>query len=192
MSSRMAGLGVPRSCALVMTLACAPILGTQHVARPTVVVGFFDAGWPGPSGEGAAHVPMAVSGASERGCQSVVDSTATDSSGRFRLMIPPRQRHGWRLCTRLFDGGWDRGGYPLYQYQGRALDSIRVYCRGHGPSGSPECRYVAWGRPMQWPGGEGYDSVPKPPNDAMKLTGDSRTAPAAPLLVDSPAAYRRR
>jgi hypothetical protein len=134
-------------------------------ARPTTIIGFLDSGWPFPAGHGASRVPVGVALPAGRTCGIVLDSTLTDTGGVFRLSIPDAHRTAWRLCARLAAGGWARGAVPIYHYSGIGLDSLRLYCRGHGPAGSPECRYVAWGRPMRWPGGESYDSVPKPPNE---------------------------
>lgn len=131
---------------------------------PTQLQGFVDAGWPGPTGAAATGVALGVA-SGQLACAKIVDSTRTDSGGEFHLLIPSTSRSSWHLCMRLVGMDWAGGASPVFRYEGPGIDSLRVYCRGHGPSGSPECRFVASNAPMRWPGGEGYDSIPKPLNE---------------------------
>jgi hypothetical protein len=149
------------ACMVTLLVACSR---ASDGDSPTQLRGFVDAGWPGPSGTPASGVALGVA-SNHSACAPITDSARTDSRGLFSLTIPPASRESWHLCMRLVGTNWARGASPVFRYDGLGIDSLRVYCRGHGPSGSPECRFVAWNAPMRWPGGEGYDSVPKPPNE---------------------------
>jgi hypothetical protein len=163
-----------------------PTLAAAQGTGATVIRGFLDAGYPGPTGEPAIGVafwlaPVPADGA-WGSCVSPVDSAQTDTLGRFRLVVPAAVRRAWRLCSNLIVSTTPGSRpprdllFPLYQYRGRGADSVQVYCRGHGPAGSPECRWVRWGRALKWPGGEGYDNIARPPT---KLTArkDRRAEP---------------
>ena len=150
---------------LVGACACAGSVLPETASSPgqaTVVVGFLDAGYPYPSGEGDPGVPIAAGPDNGRRCDPVVAQGFSDSTGQFRLRLPAQVAGGWVLCMPIIPSS--PPGYPMFLYEGRGLDSLRVYCRGHGPGGRPECRYVPWTDPFRWPGGEAYDSVPVPPN----------------------------
>ena len=160
------GAGMRRvTLPLVVLVAGAAVAAGPPAGRPgaTIVRGFFDGGWPGPSGVGQPGVTLWASPLGPAGptvhCEPPVDSAVTDSSGWFRLELPAAVGRHWMLCV----GGQPGSRYPgeagpgirLHVYRGPAVDSLRLYCRGHGPTGSPECRPVPWDRPFRWPGTDG-------------------------------------
>ena len=164
---------------VAFAVACAVLLITRASAQDTgglVIRGFVDLGYPVPSGEPGAGIAVWLAPVPADGvwhaCRNPVDKAMTDAAGRFRLVAPAALRRAWRLCSTLTvsasaDGAPDRALlFPLYEYRGRGRDSVQVYCRGHGPAGSPECRWVPWERALSWPGGEGYDGVARPPTSS--------------------------
>ena len=114
------------------------------------VAGVFDASWPYPGSVRQAGIRIhATRPGGVAGCGLAVDSARTDSAGRFQLVVPD-DTTDWRLCTpSRSDGAAD---YPMFRLGGATADSVRVYCRGHGPSGAPQCLEVPPGAPMRWPG----------------------------------------
>ena len=193
-----------RPLLLIVVALCtsAPIClaRAQAPASFVVVRGMLDDGWPGPSGRGAPGIafwlqPLAASEAVPVSCGAPLDSTVTDAEGRFRLRVPATARTGWLLCFAGRFGARSLGagaGMRLYRYQGVGTDSVQLYCRGHGPTGSPECRWVPWPEPLTWPGGESIDSVRVPPNVALHLTGRPRRLPYTEQITSIPASARSR
>ena len=184
-------------CSLPFLAVLAACVGTPAVERPApaapgVVRGLFDGGWPGPSGRGEPGLvlwlaPQAKGQPPAASCQAPVDSMATGADGHFRLQVPSEARQSWLLCFGgrfgARAGAQGGAGMRVYHYDGAGTDSLQLYCRGHGPSGSPECRWVPWGQSLTWPGGEGYDSLPVPPNVALKLTRCRRAFLLAPAGI---------
>lgn len=179
-----------RHVRVVFTVACSVLLVTRAAGQGTsgtVIRGILDLGYPLPNGDPGAGVaiwlaPVPADGV-WRACRNPVAKATTDAAGRFRLVAPTAVRRAWRLCSTLVvsasaDSAADRGLlYPLYQYRGYGRDSVQVYCRGHGPAGSPECRWVPWGHALTWPGGEGYDGIARPPTGtAAHGNGSRRTS----------------
>jgi hypothetical protein len=152
---------------MAVLLACvgqAPRLETRPGRQAMLVIGFLDAGHPYPSGEADPGVRIAAGPLNGQRCDPAINQTVTDSTGWFRLPLPaqgPTER-GWMICMAFTPSS--PPVYPMFVYEGRGMDSLRIYCRGHGPGGRPECRYVAWEDRFHWPGGEHYNSVPVPPN----------------------------
>src|SRR5262245_45154192 len=101
-------------------------------ASGPVVVGFFDAGWPTASGKAASGIHMFVAADSGGRCAVPADSTITDSTGVFRLQAVGVRSH-WRVCVGepFLSGALH---IPVYRDSTAAGDSVRLYCRVHGPS----------------------------------------------------------
>ena len=143
-----------------LALAAVGCVGAQQVvaqasARASApasrtIVGVFDATWPYPGNVRQAGVRIhAAQPGGVAGCGLAVDSARTDTAGRFQLVVPDDSTD-WRLCTPSRSAG--AADYPMIRLGGTAGDTVRVYCRGHGPSGSPQCLEVPLGAPMHWPG----------------------------------------
>ena len=123
-------------------------------SRALTIVGVFDSSWPYPGEVRQAGIPVHVTGpGGVTGCGAALDTARTDSAGRFQLVVPASAlatRADWRLCTSMTLSG--AVVYPMFRYTGGASDRLRVYCRGHGPQGSPQCLEIPEGAPMRWPG----------------------------------------
>src|SRR5256885_13198923 len=138
-------------CCLVLACEAAP---ATPPSEQVAVTGFLDGGWPVPSGKGQPNVVVFLSLANEAGqidarCLVPADSTVTDETGHFSLRSARARPARWSICFGRPFG--DRVRYPVYAHPGTDSDAFRLYCRGHGPSGSPECRSVPRGAPMAWP-----------------------------------------
>ncbi|HJU69549.1 MAG TPA: hypothetical protein VJ650_15015 [Gemmatimonadaceae bacterium] len=147
---------------LVTELASGQTPGASQPTRSTLIIGFLDGGWPGPSGEGSPSERFVISAAAAPLCQPSVDSARTDSGGRFRIVVPATVKPPWKLCIAITPRSDPI--YPVFIYRGRGVDSLHLYCRGHGPASGPICQYVPWGSAFRWRGGETFDSLLEPPN----------------------------
>jgi hypothetical protein len=146
MRLRFAGAGL-----LLLLAAASNTAFGQSRSGGVTVIGVFDSSWPYPGDVRAPDIPIRLMGpTTQRVCGSVLDSARTDSAGRFKLRAPASASAQWRLC--LGEGRTGSVNIPMFRFQGGTAASLRVYCRGHGPSGAPECLEVPAGAAMRWPG----------------------------------------
>jgi hypothetical protein len=113
-----------------------------------VVTGFIDNGWPGPEGLPSVSQSVALAAPAEKACSKSIAESKTDARGWFRFVVPASPQ-GFDTCLRLMSD-FD---FPAGQFHAPAGgDSIRLYCRNHGPTGSPLCLPVPWNKQFRWPG----------------------------------------
>jgi hypothetical protein len=135
---------------VLVALSCA-IAPRSRQPPGLAVIGVFDSSWPHAGTVRQAGIPIHVARpGGVAGCGGTLDSSRTDTAGSFRLTVPAGAPADWRICTAAWSGG--PVVYPMFQFGGAITDSIRVYCRAHGPTGSPQCLEVPVGEPLHWPG----------------------------------------
>ena len=146
MRLRLAGVGL----LTLLAAAWGTALSQSHSVGLSVT-GIFDSSWPYPGDVREAGIPIRLMRpTARRVCGSVLDSARTDAAGRFRLRAPASASPERYLC--VGEGRTGSVNFPMFRFRGDATDSLHVYCRGHGPSGSPMCLEVPAGAPMRWPG----------------------------------------